>query len=110
MTTLTFPDIISRLYDLKRLANPPERGESGGCQSSYDRRSRYNEATNLYEEWDANRDGDGYIRKEGDKLVVFEQDGPGVIWRVWSALPQAGHVADRTKALLQQMKSSNDSK
>jgi hypothetical protein len=92
MTTLTFSNLVARLYDLKRLADPPQPGERGGCQSSYDRRSRYNKTTGLYEDWDANRDGDGYIRKEGDNLVVFEQSGPGVIWRVWSALPQAGHI------------------
>jgi hypothetical protein len=92
MVELTFQDIVSRLYDLNRLAKPPEHGELGGCQSSYDRRSRYNETTGLYEDWNANADGDGYIRKEGDKLVVFEQNGPGVIWRVWSALPLAGHI------------------
>jgi hypothetical protein len=92
MGALTFQYLTSRLTDPARLATPPIAGESGGCQSSYDRRSRYDEETGMYEAWDANNDGDGYIRKEGDSLVVFKQDGPGVIWRVWSALPQAGQI------------------
>jgi len=92
MTKLTYPDLINRLTDLKRLAQPPVQGEQSGCQSSYDRRSRYNPEIDLYEEWDANNDGSGYIREEGDKIVAFEQHGPGTIWRVWSALPDMGHI------------------
>src|SRR5699024_9225384 len=60
--------------------------------TSYDRSSIYNSTTNSYEDWDANNDGEGYIRKEGDEMVVFESEGPGVIWRVWSALAKEGHV------------------
>ena len=89
---LTYPDLIRRLYDLERLAEPPLPGEGGGCCSSYDRRSRYNVETDTYEEWDANDDGSGFIRREGKWVVAFERAGPGVIWRVWSALPAAGHI------------------
>lgn len=71
---------------------PPAVGETSGCFSSYDRRSRYNEATGLYEDWGANSDGDGYIRREGEDIVALEIDGPGVIWRAWSANPQMGHI------------------
>jgi len=42
--------------------------------------------------WDANGDGNGIIRKEGDKLVLAEMEGPGCIWRIWSATPKEGHV------------------
>ena len=89
---LSYPDLIRRLYDLERLAEPPLPGEQGGCMSSYDRRSRYDPTTDTYQDWDANDDGSGYIRREGDWIVAFENAGPGVIWRVWSALPSAGHV------------------
>jgi hypothetical protein len=92
MSKLTYPALVRRLYDLRALAEPPRPGECSGCFSSYDRRSRYNSASGQYEDWDANRDGSGYIRKEGEGIVVFEADGPGVIWRVWSALPEAGHI------------------
>ncbi|HWQ91108.1 MAG TPA: glycoside hydrolase family 172 protein, partial [Clostridia bacterium] len=37
-------------------------------------------------------DGDGVIRKEGGKLVLAEMEGPGCIYRIWSATPQNGHV------------------
>ena len=88
----TYDDLLDRLTDLKALAVPPAVGETSGCFSSYDRRSRYNEATGLYEDWGANSDGDGYIRREGEDIVVLEIDGPGVIWRAWSANPQMGRI------------------
>lgn len=92
MARLSYADLVTRLADLERLALPPEPGERGGCQSSYDRRSRYDAAAARYVEWDANRDGDGCIRREGDRIVAFEDQGPGVIWRIWSASPGEGHV------------------
>jgi hypothetical protein len=90
--TLTYPDLLERLYDLDYLATVPDKDEHSGNFSSYDRRSRYDEATNTYLHWDANDDGSGYIRKEGDGIVIFEKDGPGVIWRFWSALAKEGHI------------------
>lgn len=92
MPTLSYPDLVNRLYDLERLAEPPVPGERSGTFSSYDRSSRYNADTGEYEAWDANNDGSGYVRQEGDAIVAFESQGPGVIWRVWSALPGAGHI------------------
>ncbi len=88
----SYTDLVERLYNLERLAEPPLLGEQAGCCSSYDRRSRYNAVTNTYQDWDANDDGSGFIRTEGDWIVVFERDGPGIIWRVWSALPASGHI------------------
>ncbi|KAK2059649.1 hypothetical protein LY76DRAFT_592106 [Colletotrichum caudatum] len=89
---LTYPDLVRRLYDLERLAEPPGPGERGGCMSSYDRRSRYDPETDRYIDWDANDDGRGVIREEGHWAVAFEQRGPGVIWRSWSAMPGVGRV------------------
>lgn len=91
----TYSDLISRLTNLERLAEPPAPGEKGGCQSSYDRRSRYE--NRQYLDWDANNDADGFIRRESSPdgtayIVAFEAKGPGCIWRAWSALPQAGHI------------------
>ena len=90
--TLTYRDLVARLSDLERLAVPPLAGERCGSQTSYDRRSVYNAETGLYENWNANRDGDGYIRMEDGHQVVFEAEGPGCIWRIWSAWPGMGHV------------------
>ena len=89
---LSYVDLINRLTDLERLALLPEPGERCAQWSSYDRRSRYDEATGKYIDWAANGDGDKYIRKEGDKYVLAEMEGPGCIWRIWSARAEAGHV------------------
>ncbi len=91
---ITYTDLIQRLYDLEYLATPPMQGEQSGNFSSFDRRARYDVETNMYKNWGANRDGTGYIRMEPDSssIVVFEKDGPGVIWRIWSALALQGHV------------------
>ncbi len=90
--TLSYTDLIDRLYDMEYLASPPKIGEESGSFSSYDRRSHYDPKTDVYKQWAANGDGSGFIRKEGEDIVVFEKDGPGVIWRFWSALAEEGHI------------------
>ena len=89
---LTYVDLVHRVTDLEYLATLPAPGDQCGQWSSYDRKSRYDSATNKYINWDANGDGNGIIRKEGDKEVMAEMEGPGCIWRIWSAMPQEGHV------------------
>jgi len=89
---LTYVDLISRLTDLERLATLPDVGEKCAQWSSYDRRSKYDSASGKYIDWTANGDGDGYIRKEGNRFVFAEIEGPAVIWRIWSALAGEGHV------------------
>jgi len=89
---LSYIDIIDRLTDLEHLATLPDAGEKCQQFSSYDRKSKYDEANDKYVEWYANGDGGGYIRKEGNGLVLAEMDGPGIIWRIWSAAPKDGHV------------------
>ena len=70
----------------------PAPGETCQQWSSYDRASRYDEATGKYIRWDANGDGNGVIRTEGDQVVMAEMAGPGCIWRIWSAAAKEGHV------------------
>jgi hypothetical protein len=89
---LSYVDLINRLTDLEHLATLPAPGEKCAQWSSYDRRSKYDEATGKHVDWAANGDGNGIIRKEGDDLVFAEMEGPGVIWRIWSALAKEGHV------------------
>jgi hypothetical protein len=89
---LTYVDLISRLTDLERLATLPPVGEKCAQWSSYDRRSRYDSASGKYIDWTANGDGGGIIRREGDRQVFAEIEGPAVIWRIWSALAGQGHV------------------
>lgn len=90
--TLTYLDLVRRLTDLEGLSVLPDAGDKCALCSSYDRASRYDEATGKYVAWDANGDGRGFIRKEGDQIVMAEMEGPGCIWRIWSAQANAGHV------------------
>jgi len=89
---LTYSDLLNRLTDMEYLATSPQLGEKSGNFSSYDRRARYDKVSDTYLEWDSNRDGTGFIREEEGGKVVFEKDGPGVIWRVWSALAMEGRL------------------
>jgi len=90
--TLSYTELVRRLTDFQYLATLPAAGEQCAQWSSYDRASRYDSATGKYVNWDANGDGDGYIRKEGNQIVMAEMQGPGCIWRIWSANPGKGHV------------------
>jgi hypothetical protein len=89
---LTYIDLINRLTDLEQLAVLPAAGEKCAQWSSYDRKSKYDQASGKYVDWAANGDGDGIIRKEDGKFVFAEMQGPGCIWRIWSALAKEGHV------------------
>ena len=90
--TLTYPDLVSRLTDLEHLATLPPSGEKTALASSYDRKSQYDAATDKYIDWGANDDGRGFIREEGDTVVLADIQGAGCIWRVWSAAAGNGHV------------------
>ncbi len=89
---MTYVDLIGRLTDLEGLAVLPQPGETCAQWASYDRASKYDAAAGEYVRWEANGDGDGLIRKEGENLVLAEMEGPGVIWRIWSAMPKEGHI------------------
>jgi len=86
-----YTDLVRRLVDLRAVARLPEPGETCAQWSSYDRASVYDPQQG-YVKWYANGDGNGFIRKEGDILVLAEMEGPGVIWRIWSAMPKEGHI------------------
>jgi len=90
--TLTYQDLVGWMTDLERLAAVPPVGETCRQWASYDRASRYDEGAGEYVNWSANNDGPMFIRQEGESGVMAEMEGPGCIWRVWSALPQKGHV------------------
>jgi len=88
----SYVDLVGRLTDLERLATLPTPGDTCAQWSSYDRRSKYDEAAGKYVAWSANGDGTGCIRTEGDGIVMAEMEGPGCIWRIWSARAEQGHV------------------
>jgi hypothetical protein len=89
---VSYSDLVKRLYDLEHLATPPLPGEKCSSWTSTDRAALFNERTGGYENWSANRDGTGFIRREGSGIVAAEMKGPGVIWRVWSAKAEKGHI------------------
>jgi len=89
---LTYVDLVGRLTDLERLAVLPAPADTCAQWSSYDRASKFDEATGKYVRWDANGDGRGIIRTEGDLAVFAEMEGPGCLWRIWSAKADAGRV------------------
>jgi hypothetical protein len=90
--SLSYVDLVNRMIDLEHLSVLPADGEKCAQWSSYDRASKYDEATGKYINWGANGDGNGIIRREGEQVVMAEMEGPGCIWRIWSALAQKGHV------------------
>jgi len=101
---LEYKDIVQRLINVERLAELPLEGEKCKQWCSYDRKSRYDSETDTYIDWGANADSNGFIREEGDEQVIAEIDGPGVIWRVWSADPKEGpikiYIDDKENAVL----------
>jgi hypothetical protein len=88
----SYADLVHQLNDLQRLATLPAEGDTCRQHSSWDRASKYDAKTGKYVAWDANGDGGGIIRQEGKQAVFAEMEGPGCIWRIWSALPEKGHV------------------
>lgn len=91
-TSYSYSDLVMQMLDPRVPAVLPAEGESCKQWSSWDRASRYDEATGKYVNWDANGDGSGIIREEDGLQVLAEMQGPGCIWRIWSALPQDGRV------------------
>jgi hypothetical protein len=88
---LSYGDLVNRMIDLERLATLPAPGETSVIWGSGDRASKFDEAAGKYVFWPANgNDGWDCIRMEGDRMVVAEMEGPGVIWRIWSANPGVG--------------------
>lgn len=88
----SYADLVQRLVDLERPMWAPPVGERAGLASSYDRASVYDATNDRYLEWGANNDGSGIVRLEGDDAVLAEIEGPGCIWRIWSATVGEGHV------------------
>lgn len=91
--SITYPELVERLLDLRQLAILPEPGEGSAMWSSYDRRSRVSSDSGFVD-WAANDDGftPQFIRKEGDNMVLAEMTGPGAMVRIWSANPGKGKV------------------
>lgn len=85
-TALDYSYFLRRLIDLDRLPFL-EPGVTCRQFSSYDRRSTYDPETGRYVDWSANEDWGNYLRLEGEEAVMAEMEGPGCIYRIWSANP-----------------------
>ena len=70
--TLNYLKLINRISDIEYLATITKEKELSGSFSSYDRMSIYDNNNQKYIDWHANSDGRGYLKKEGDDIVVFE--------------------------------------
>ncbi len=85
---LKYVDFLEQLIDLDSL---PLIEEGVQCRqwSSYDRASKYDSEKDEYINWGANGDSGHYIRvdEETGEGVMAEIDGPGCIYRIWSANP-----------------------
>lgn len=86
---LSYENMVDHLTNLDRL---PVIEPGVYCKqfSSYDRRSTYDPVTGQYKNWDANGDAGNFLRIEPgtNEAVMAEMDGPGCIFRIWSANPQ----------------------
>ncbi len=86
---LKYIDFLEQLIDLDSL---PLIEEGVQCKqwSSYDRASVYDAEKDEYVNWGANADAGKYIRvdEETGEGIMAEIDGPGCIYRLWSANPQ----------------------
>ena len=90
---MKYNDVVSNMVDLQSLANAPANGEKTFESSSYNKLSKYNYETGVYENWSQNWD-EGYDapRSEDGGYVIAEMQGPGAIVRIWSAQPKEGHI------------------
>jgi hypothetical protein len=91
-TKSAYQNLFNKLIDLSLLAIPPVDGEKSGSRTSTDHASRYDAKTDTYINWGANNDASGRIRDEGEDWVVFDEDGPGVIWRIMAGSCGNGHI------------------
>lgn len=75
----SYEDVLQHLTDLDRLT-VIQTGCRGGLFSSWDRRS--------HTQWGANGDVGQYLRVEPNgEAVMMDLEGPGVVYRIWSANP-----------------------
>jgi len=78
--TLTYTDIIGQLTDLDRLTRYEEGVTAGQCSSWH---------RDELVRWATNADAGNFLRIEPDgEGVMMDEDGPGCIFRLWSANPQ----------------------
>jgi len=101
----SYEEVVSLLTDVKSLAILPEVGESTAAATSYDRDSKYDEATDKYIEWgnefidgetrsfSNNDDANGCIETYSDgSILAADIKGAGTLVRTFSATPSSGNI------------------
>ena len=90
---LTYVDLVRRLTDLERLALLPDARRTLRAMVQLRPRQpvRRGHAAST-SPGTPTATATAIIRKEGDQFVFAEMEGPGCIWRIWSAAPKEGHV------------------
>jgi fructan beta-fructosidase len=89
----SYVDLIGTLTNLEHLAELPSAGEKSAEWTSHDRASTYDANSGQYLNWNANNDGTGNLGTQADGGIVMAQmNGPGCIWRMWSAQVGTGRV------------------
>jgi hypothetical protein len=85
---VTVDGLLDDMVNLRRLTKLPEPAYTTKQFSSYDRRST---TFSDYQGWFANGDAGKYLRTENrnghKEYVMMDTDGPGTIFRIWSANP-----------------------
>ena len=90
--SFSYADLVRRMIDLEHLAVLPQPGErceqfSGDYLVGQDERPGGKDA-----DGELSSEGAGFIRRENGQIVLAEMEGPGCIWRIWSARADQGHV------------------
>lgn len=88
---VTVDSLLDDMTNLERLTRLPEPAYTTRQFSSYDPASK---TIGDYQAWYANADAGQFLRRDGsdDKIeyVMMDIDGPGTIFRIWSANPNDG--------------------
>lgn len=89
----SYVNLVGTLTNLEQLATLPPPGEKSAEWTSRDRAATYNSSTGQYVNWGANDDFAGNLGSQPDGGIILAQmNGPGCIWRIWSAQVGPGHV------------------
>jgi hypothetical protein len=83
--TVGYQELLSAMVDLKALATQPHPEEFCRQFSSYDRATRWDESKKTIVGNTANGDAGHFLRTEPAGEVLADMEGPGVVYRIWSA-------------------------
>lgn len=89
-TPPAYPDLIRRLTDMEALSLYPSEGERQTLWTGDDSGIGY---ITFADDRKNSGAGKGSCRMEGDRYVLTEVYGPGIITSIWAALPGEGRIS-----------------